>query len=164
MEKNKTRELAQMGILTAILFIGQVALSFLPNIEIVSLLIMLYTLFLGKKVFFVIYSFVFLEGFLYGFGIWWFSYLYLWSFLACLTLLFRKNTSLLAWCILSGFFGLSFGILCALPYLAAGGPAAAFSYWVSGLLFDIFHCVGNFIICLLLFRPLYALLGYFRIQ
>ena len=65
MEKNKTRELSQMAILTAILFMGQVVLSFLPNVEIVSLLIILYTLFLRKNVFFVIYSFVFLEGFLY---------------------------------------------------------------------------------------------------
>ncbi len=140
-----------MAILTAILFMGQVVLSFLPNVEIVSLLIILYTLFLRKNVFFVIYSFVFLEGFLYGFGIWWFSYLYIWS----------GHTSLLFWSIVSGFFGLSFGALCSLPYLLSGGFAAAFSYWVSGLLFDVFHCIGNAVLCLLLFRPLYALMEYF---
>ncbi len=160
MEKNKTRELSQMAILTAILFMGQVVLSFLPNVEIVSLLIILYTLFLRKNVFFVIYSFVFLEGFLYGFGIWWFSYLYIWSLLACIVLLLRGNTSLLFWSIVSGFFGLSFGALCSLPYLLSGGFAAAFSYWVSGLLFDVFHCIGNAALCLLLFRPLYALMEY----
>lgn len=161
MGKSKSRELARMGILTALLFMGQVVLSFLPNIEIVSLLILLYTLFLHRKVFFVIYSFVFLEGLLYGFGIWWFSYLYVWSILACVVMLLHKNTSVLLWSIVSGFFGLSFGLLCALPYLAAGGPAAAFSYWVSGLPFDISHCIGNFALCLLLFHPLHALLSHF---
>lgn len=152
-----------MGILTALLFMGQVVLSFLPNIEIVSLLILSYTLFLRRKVFFVIYSFVFLEGLLYGFGIWWFSYLYVWSIFACIVMFLHKNTSVLLWSIVSGFFGLSFGLLCTLPYLVAGGPAAAFSYWVSGLLFDIFHCTGNFVLCLLLFRPLHALLSHFYV-
>lgn len=150
-----------MAILTAILFMGQVVLSFLPNVEIVSLLIILYTLFLRRKVFFVIYSFVFLEGFLYGFGIWWFSYLYIWSLLACIVLLLHGNASLLFWGIVSGFFGLSFDALCSLPYLLSGGFAAAFSYWVSGLLFDVFHCIGNVVLCLLLFRPLYTLMEYF---
>ncbi|MDO4531403.1 MAG: hypothetical protein Q4C06_05430, partial [Bacillota bacterium] len=51
-----------------------------------------------------------------------------------------------------------FGALCSLPYLLAGGPAAAFSYWVSGLGFDLTHCIGNVALCLVLFRPLYALL------
>lgn len=158
MERSKARSLAWMGVLTALLFAGQVVMSFLPNLEIVSLLIILYTIFFGKKVFWMIYGFVFLEGFLYGFGMWWFQYLYLWSILAVAALFFRSNTSPLFWGILSGFFGLSFGALCALPYLIAGGPAAAFSYWVSGLGFDLIHCIGNVVLCLVLFKPLYALL------
>lgn len=158
MERSKARSLAWMGVLTALLFAGQVVMSFLPNLEIVSLLIILYTIFFGKKVFWMIYSFVFLEGFLYGFGMWWFQYLYLWSILAVAALFFRSNTSALFWSILSGFFGLSFGALCTLPYLIAGGPAAALSYWVSGLGFDLIHCIGNVVLCLVLFKPLYALL------
>ena len=67
MNSQKIRLLAQMGLCTASLFIGQVVLSVLPNIEIVSLLVILFTLFYGKNVFFIIYSFVILEGFLYGF-------------------------------------------------------------------------------------------------
>lgn len=158
MEGNKARSLAWMGVLTALLFTGQVVMSFLPNLEIVSLLIILYTIFFGKKVFWMIYGFVFLEGFLYGFGMWWFQYLYIWSILAMVVLLLRNNTSALFWSIISGFFGLSFGALCTLPYLFTGGPAAAFSYWVSGLGFDLTHCIGNVVLCLALFKPLYALL------
>ena len=137
MEGNKARSLAWMGVLTALLFTGQVVMSFLPNLEIVSLLIILYTIF---------------------FGMWWFQYLYIWSILAMVVLLLRHNTSALFWSIISGFFGLSFGALCTLPYLFTGGPAAAFSYWVSGLGFDLTHCIGNVVLCLVLFKPLYALL------
>ena len=74
--------------------------------------------------------------------------------------IFRKNSSVLFWSILSGFFGLAFGALCALPYLAAGGIGAAIAYWTSGLLFDVTHCVGNFVVCLVLFRPLRSLLAW----
>lgn len=157
-------ESALMGVLTALLFMGQVFMAALPNIEIVSLLIILYTVFFGKKVFRIIYCFVFLEGFLYGFGMWFFNYLYIWTVLALVCLPLRKNGSVLLWSIVSGFFGLGFGLLCTLPYLLAGGFAAAFSYWVSGLSFDITHCIGNFVLCLLLFRPLYALLERFLPQ
>lgn len=158
MAKQNIRQLAILGLLTAILFLGQVFLAVLPNIEVVSLLIILYTLTCGKKVFPVIYAFVLLEGFFYGFGIWWFSYLYVWSILALTVSFFRKNTSVLFWSILSGFFGLAFGALCALPYLVAGGIGAAFAYWTAGLLFDVTHCIGNFVVCLTLFRPLHLLL------
>lgn len=74
----KTREIVTMGILSAVLLAAQVSLGFLPNIEIVTLLIIVYTLVLRKKVFFVIYVFVLLEGLIYGFGLWWLNYLYVW--------------------------------------------------------------------------------------
>ena len=57
-----TKEIALMGILSALLIIGQVALGFLPNIEVVTLLVIAYTLVFGKKVFFIIYIFVLVEG------------------------------------------------------------------------------------------------------
>ena len=119
----------------------------LPNVEIVSLLLLLYTLFLGRKVFYIVYAFVLLEGFLYGFGIWWFSYLYVWSIWVTVVYLLLQNTSALFWSILSGLFGLLFGGLCALPYLLIGGAGAAFSYWfpVCSLTWftapETLHCV-----------------------
>ena len=51
-----------MGVLTAVVFVAQVAMGFLPNIELVTLLFILYTLAFGKKVFLMIYVFVLLEG------------------------------------------------------------------------------------------------------
>ena len=87
----KTREIVIYGILSAVLLAAQVSLGFLPNIEIVTLLILVYTLVFRKKVFFIIYIFVFLEGLIYGFGLWWINYLYVWSIQALITLLFRND-------------------------------------------------------------------------
>lgn len=160
MDRLNARRLALLGILTAVLLGGQVALAALPNVEIVSLLVILYSLLLGRQVFLIIYAFVLLEGCLYGFGLWWVSYLYVWTLLAIIVLALRRTEApALFWAILSGFFGLAFGALCALPYLVTGGIAAAISYWLAGLGFDLIHCAGNFLVCLLLFRPLYRLLS-----
>ena len=42
--------------------------------------------------------------------------------------------------------------------LLSGGWAYAFSWWVSGLMMDLAHCVGNFAMALVLFVPLRNLL------
>ncbi|MCI9620163.1 MAG: hypothetical protein HFG85_09460 [Dorea sp.] len=158
MENNK--ELVSMGFLSAILLIGQVGMSYLPNIEIVSLLIYIYTQVYRKKVFFIIYVFVFLEGCIYGFGLWWFGYLYIWSVLALIVLWSgRQQTSVIMTAVILGAYGLSFGMLYALPYFIAGGWAAGFSYWVSGIPFDLLHCAGNVAVSLICYRPLRTLLG-----
>lgn len=57
----KTRELVGNAFLAAILVIVQVAFSFLPNIEFVSLLIILYTLVFEKRTVVIIYLFALLE-------------------------------------------------------------------------------------------------------
>lgn len=165
LNKVNTKELAGMALLSAILLIGQVGLSFLPNVEIVSLLIYIYTQIYRKKVFFIIYVFVFLEGCIYGVGLWWFGYLYIWSILALIVLLHGKQqTPVLMTSVILGAYGISFGFLYSIPYFAAGGWAAGFSYWVSGIPFDLLHCAGNVAVSLICYRPLRSLLGRLKSQ
>lgn len=152
------RTIVTMGFLSAILFLGQLGMASLPNIEPVTVLLIIYTLTYGKKVFPVIYTFVLLEGLVFGFGIWWISYLYIWSILALIVLAFRQNTSVILWAVVAGAFGLMFGALCAIPYLISGGPGAAFAYWTAGIPYDILHCAGNFVLTLVLFRPLFHII------
>ncbi len=154
----KAIRIATMGVLAAILLAGQLGMSFLPNIEPVTTLIILYTLTYKKQVFPIIYTFVLLEGIIFGFGIWWVSYLYIWSILAFVVLALKKMDSSVLWAVVSGFFGLSFGALCAVPYLISGGLHAAFAYWSNGIFFDILHCAGNFVLTLILYRPISQLL------
>ena len=52
MTKISAKDVTQIGIMSAVLIAGKAALSFLPNVEIVTLLIIVYTLYFGKKVFF----------------------------------------------------------------------------------------------------------------
>lgn len=154
----KARDVVTVGILSGLLTAVQVAMSFLPNIELVSFFVIIFTLVYRRKIVFILSVFVLLEGVIYGFGLWWLNYLYVWAVLAIVTALLRRMDSALGWALVSGVFGLFFGALCALPYFFMGGWQAAFSYWVSGLPFDITHCIGNFALCLLLYRPILTLI------
>ena len=150
------KELVLIALLAALLLVSQVGLAFLPNIEVVSLLIILYTLFFKKKTLYIIYIFALLEGLIYGFGIWWIMYLYVWTILWGITTLLEKEKSSIIWAFISGFFGLFFGTLCSVPYFITGGVSMGLSWIASGLMMDIIHGVGNFVVALLLFKPLYA--------
>ncbi|MEG1848389.1 MAG: hypothetical protein RR238_07950 [Lachnospiraceae bacterium] len=153
-----SKDIALIGMMVATIEAAKVSLSFLPNIELVSLLVILYTLFFKRKAVYAIFIFILMEGFLYGFGIWWFGYLYVWPILAFITHLCRQHTEPMFWATLSGFYGLVFGGLFAIPYFFLSGYQAGMTYWISGIPYDIAHCIGNFTLALVLFRPLYRIL------
>ena len=68
--------------------------------------------------------------------------------------LLRRMDNAFFWAVFSGLYGLCFGGLCAAVYLFAKTPAFALSWWLSGLSYDALHGVGNFVLMLLLYRPL----------
>ena len=155
----KIKDITLIGIMSAVLIAVQVTLSFLPNIELVSLLIIVYTLVFGRKALYIIYVFVAVEGVIYGIGLWWINYLYVWTILFIIVMLLRKQHSPYFWACISGFYGLTFGALCAIPNLFLSGIGSAISYWIAGIPYDILHAVGNFAVALLLFYPLYQVMN-----
>lgn len=158
--RTASRQVVLCALPAAVMTVLQVAMAALPNIEPVSLLTLVYALVFGRQVFYIVAAFALLEGLVFGFHLWWVSYLYIWPLWAAVVLLLKRGGErpVLFWAAANGAFGLSFGALCALPYLLAGGPWAAFSYWVAGIPFDLLHCVGNFFLTLALVRPLCRLL------
>ena len=148
-----------LSMLGALLFATQVAMAALPNVNIVSVLIIVYTLVYGRKALYPIYLFVLLEGLFYGFGIWWVMYLYVWAILAVIVWIFRDMRSAFGWAVIAGLFGLCFGFLCSFPYFFTGGVTAMIAWWISGIPSDITHCISNFALTWVLFKPLYSSLS-----
>ena len=153
-----TGEVALFGILGGLTFSAKVVMMGLPNIEPVSLMVMLFGVCFGKKAVYPVYVYVFLEFALYGVHLWSVNYLYIWLLLAVSAWLLREMRHPLGWGLLSGGFGLLFGLLCAPVYLLTGGPAFAVSWWISGIPFDLLHGAGNFVMALVLFVPLRRLM------
>ena len=155
------RDICLIGLMVAIIEVSKVALSGLPNIELTSFWLILFAIHMDKRVYYTVPVFILLEGLIYGMQIWWIMYLYSWPLLVFLARLLRKMESPLSWAILSGAFGLSFGALCAIPYLFIGAAGAtlmdglryAISWWIAGIPWDLTHDIGNFVIMLALYKP-----------
>lgn len=156
--KLRLSELILFGILGALTFAMKVVMAGLPNIEPVSLCVLVYAVVFGYKALYPLYTYVAMEILYFGLGTWNICYLYVWTVLAVAAILLRDMESPLAWAILSGVFGLLFGALCAIVDVFIGGFGYAVTKWASGIPFDIAHCVGNFCIALVMFKPLRALL------
>lgn len=156
--KLSVAEMILFGVLAAMTFALKLVMAPLPNIEPVSLLIMVYAAVFGLKALYPTYIYVVMEILYYGLGTWNFCYLYVWGILAVAAWALREMENPVSWALLSGAFGLSFGALCAPVDAVVGGAAYAAAKWVSGIPFDIAHCAGNFCIALILFRPLRQLL------
>lgn len=152
------KDIAGIGMMTAMLEAVKIALQAVPNVELVTLLIILFTLFLGWKTLIAVWAFVGIECVVWGIGLWTIMYVYIWPILVLFTLLLKKANSHWVYCFLSGFFGLFFGAFCSIPYFFIGGPSMAVSWWISGIPYDILHGISNFVVCLVLFRPLNAAL------
>ena len=152
------RELILFGILGAMTFAMKVVMAALPNVEPVSLCILVYGAVFGYKALYPTYIYVTMEILYFGLGTWNICYLYIWAILVLAAIFLREMRQPLGWALVSGVYGLLFGALCAIVDAFIGGPAYAVAKWASGIPFDIAHCIGNFCIALVLFKPLRELL------
>ena len=139
-------------MLGAVMFISKILMEFLPNIHLLGMLTMAYTLVYRKKALIPLYVYVLLNGVFAGFGIWWIPYLYIWTILWGITMLLPKNMprklAYIVYPIVCALHGLAFGVLYA--------PAQALFFgldfeqtlvWIAaGFSFDLIHAVGNFVL------------------
>lgn len=159
-------DITQIGMMVAVLEVSKLALSFLPNVELVTFWVILFTLLFGGKIVPAVFLFILMEGSLYGFGLWWCMYVYIWPLVALAAWLMRKQKNRWYWALLSGIFGLMFGALCALVYIPLNGVDGgllhglrmAFAWWIAGIPFDLIHGASNFVLMAVLFEPVYGVI------
>lgn len=138
-------------MLGSIMFISKILMEFLPNIHLLGMLIMVYTLTFRAKALVPIYVYVMLNGLYGGFSSWWLPYLYIWAILWGVTMLLPKRMPRCVACvvypIVCALHGFTFGIL----YAPAQALIFGFNFeqtltWVAtGFYFDILHGIGNFV-------------------
>lgn len=168
-KKNKitAKDIALIGMMIAVIEVSKLALAQVPNVELTTFWIIMFTLYLGNRIFYVIPAFILIEGAIYGFNVWWIMYLYAWPLLALFAIPMRKKNTYFGCTMLSGIFGLLFGLLCSLPYIFIGsfgmngyesgllnGLRTAFTWWVAGIPFDLIHGIANIVIMLVLYYPI----------
>lgn len=149
MNKLSVKEMVVFSLLGAIMFISKQLLEFLPNIHMLGMLTMVYTIVYRKKALVPIYVFVLLEGVIAGFAMWWIPYLYIWTVLWGVTMLLPKSMPLKiatpVYMTVCALHGLCYGTLYA-PFQALYfglGLKAAIAWIVAGLPWDAVHALGN---------------------
>ena len=148
------REIAELSLFCALMVAGKECLRLIPNVHPVTLLLLLATAVYGAKALYPAFGFALLEIALYGAGLWNLMYLYVWPIVVLAALPFRRSESRAFWAAIAGLHGLCFGALCGIPYFFIGGWQMAFSWWVSGIPYDVIHCVSNTVLVFVLFSPL----------
>ena len=152
----KVKDIVLVGILSASVTAGKLALSFIPNIEIVTLLFIVFTVSLGiKRSLLIAIIFATTEILIYSFSTWLLLYYFIWPLLVVVTgLLSKMIRSEYSYAALAAVFGLTFGLAAAISESIFYGISYGIVYWTRGIVFDIVHGVSNFIIVLLLYKPL----------
>jgi len=136
-------------MLGALMFCSKIIMEILPNIHLLGMFTMVYTLVFRKKALIPIYIFVLLNGLYFGFSLWWIPYLYIWTILWGITMLLQKNIpKKFAYFIypgVCGLHGLFFGILYApAQALLFGLDFKQMIAWIlAGSTWDMVHCIGN---------------------
>lgn len=160
--KYKTRDLAELGMMVAALEAGKLALSSLPNVEIVTFLIIMFASVYGLKSVIAVLVFVGVECLIWPVNLWTIMYLYIWPLLAVLANLCRRQGSVWFWSIFSALYGFCFGALCAVVYLFTSGIHTAAVWWIAGIPFDLVHGFSNCAIMLVLYRPIRKVFSYYQ--
>lgn len=137
------------AMLGTIMFISKILMEALPNIHLVGMLTMVYTLVYRKKGLIPIYVYVLLNGIYAGFSPWWIPYLYLWAILWGVTMLLPKNmkpkVAVPVYALVCSLHGLFFGTLYAPAQAIMFGLdfKAMIAWIIAGIPFDLVHAAGN---------------------
>lgn len=149
-------EMCVFAMLGAIMFVSKLMMEFLPNIHLLGMLIVAYTLVYRIKALIPIYLYVFLNGLFAGFSMWWIPYLYIWAVLWGITMLLPRNMpkklATVVYSLVCALHGLCFGALYApVQAIMFGFDFKQTMTWIAaGFSFDILHAFGNLVIGLLI--------------
>ena len=157
------REIAVFGMLGAVMYVSKMVMEVLPNIHLLGVLTIAYTIVYRKKALYPIYIYVILNGIFCGFAAWWIPYLYLWTVLWGIVMLLPKKMPsgikifvYMAVCAVHGFlFGTLYAPVQAVLY---GLNLKETLAWIAaGLPWDCIHGVSNFFCGILIMPVAYAL-------
>ena len=161
--KTNAKEVALFGMLGALMYMSKMLMEILPNVHLLGVFTVAITVVYRHKALYPIYVYVFINGLMAGFNMWWVPYLYIWTILWGATMLLPQEIPTkvkpIVYMTICGVHGFLFGTL------YAPAQAIMFGYdfdtmlkWiVAGLPWDFIQGVGNFV-CGILIVPIIVVL------
>lgn len=144
------KEISIFSMLGALMYASKVIMEMIPNVHLLGVFIVAFTVVYRKKALYPIYIFVFLTGLLNGFSTWWLPYLYIWIVLWAVVMLLPqkmpKRIGPLIYMLVCAGHGFLYGTLYA-PFQAIMyglNLEGTLAWIVAGLPWDFAHGVSNF--------------------
>ena len=163
--KLTTREITVFEMLGAVMYASKMIMEVIPNVHLLGVFTIAFTVVYRKKALYPIYTYVILNGIFSGFATWWVPYLYLWTILWGAVMLLPKEMPAklcpvvyMGVCAMHGFlFGVFYAPAQAILY---GMSLKGMLAWIAaGLPWDFLHGVSNFF-CGILIVPIISLLSF----
>ena len=147
----RIRSLCIFAMLGALMFASKIALEWAPNIHMLGMFTMAFTLVYRWKALIPIYLYATVLFVFYGFAPWSIIHFYVWTVLWGITMLIPQKLPTAAkaviYPVLCALHGLTYGFLCGFSqvpiYYGSFTIAKLLTYTASGFWFDILHAVGN---------------------
>ena len=161
--KLTTREITIFAMLGAVMYASKLLMEVAPNIHLLGVFTIAFTVVYRKKALYPIYIYVILNGIFCGFAAWWVPYLYVWTVLWGVVMLLPeplpKKLRPFVYMTVCAAHGFLFGTLYAPAQAVLFGMSfqGMVSWIIAGLPFDLIHGVSNFF-CGILIVPVISAL------
>lgn len=161
--KLSTKEITLFAMLGALMYASKAIMEIAPNVHLLGVLTISYTVVYRKKALYPIYTYVLLNGLLCGFSTWWIPYLYIWTVLWGVVMLLPrkmpKKVKPIVYMAVCAAHGFLFGTLYAPAQAILFGLnfKAMVAWIIAGLPWDCIHGVSNFF-CGILIVPIVSIL------
>ena len=161
--KLTVKETAIFGMLGALMYASKLLMEIAPNIHLLGVFTIAFTVVYRKKALYPIYTYILLNGIFSSFATWWIPYLYLWFVLWGVTMLLPqkmpKKVRPFIYMIVNACHGFLFGTLYAPAQAILFGLSfdGMIAWIIAGLPFDVIHGTSNFF-CGMLIVPIITIL------
>ncbi|GEK91917.1 ECF transporter S component [Alkalibacterium kapii] len=151
----RTYALTRTALLTALVSVGRLSFSFLPNVQPMTVLLVCITLYYGwKSGLAVSLLSVTLTNIYLGMGPWTLAQFFAYTVLIGLTYLLEDTYESVPMWIMSlfvAFLGIAYGLVISLVQAPFFGWNIFIPYYLSGLPYDIMHAFGNVVFFVILY-------------
>ena len=157
------KEMTMFAMLGALMYISKMIMEFAPNVHLLGVFTIAYTVVYRKKALYPIYIYVILNGIFGGFAPWWLPYLYVWTILWGVVMLLPKKMpkkiAPVVYMVICAAHGFLFGTLYAPVQAILYGLdfKGTLAWIIAGLPWDFIHGVSNFF-CGILIVPIILIL------
>ena len=147
-------------MLSSLSFVGRMTFTFLPNVQPMTVVILIATMYLGTyDGWLVAITSILISNLYLGMGVWTLAQIVSFSVLVLIVHICKKiNLSIGYYPIVALLMGFTYGFIISLVQAPFFGWVSFFPYLISGLPYDLNHAVGNYLFFIILHPPLSRIL------